>query len=288
MITGKTKIYALFGDPVTHSVSPVMHNSAFEFLGMDCCYVPFRVQNNGLQAAINAVRVMGIKGVNITIPHKKSVINYLDEVDRNAELIGAVNTIVNKNGRLLGYNTDGYGFLAFLRSEAGFDPQHKRIVLIGAGGAARAVAFTLALEGAEKITIFNRSPDKAEILADELYRTVGCDVEADGLNSDLIDAELALADLLVHASPAGMFPNCEERPPVNTEKFKGGLLVCDLIYNPLKTRLLREAEKSGCRIFNGIGMLVFQGALAFEIWTGQPAPLHIMRAAVEKALFNNF
>ncbi|NPV28498.1 MAG: shikimate dehydrogenase [Firmicutes bacterium] len=287
MITGQTKVFALFGDPVLHSLSPVMQNKAFAFHGLPCCYVPFRVRKEDLQTAVAAIRALGLGGVNVTIPHKEQVISYLDEVDREARLIGAVNTILNQNGRLIGYNTDGAGFLLSLRAEADFAPEGKHVVVLGAGGGARAVAFALALEGARTLRIFNRNPERAQALAGDLHRATGCDVEAGALREDLLSAALARADLLVHASPVGMYPHHDEAPLVDPCLLRPGLVVCDLVYNPPRTRLLKEAAARGCRVVGGIGMLVHQGALAFEIWTGLQAPVAIMRAVVEESLRNS-
>ncbi len=284
MITGQTKVFALFGDPVVHSLSPVMQNKAFAFHGLPCCYVPFRVRKEDLQTAVAAIRALGLGGVNVTIPHKEQVISYLDEVDREARLIGAVNTILNQNGRLIGYNTDGAGFLLSLRAEADFAPEGKHVVVLGAGGGARAVAFALALGGARTLRIFNRNPERAQALAGDLHRATGCDVEAGALREDLLSAALARADLLVHASPVGMYPHHDEAPLVDPGLLRPGLVVCDLVYNPPRTRLLKEAAARGCRVVGGIGMLVHQGALAFEIWTGLQAPVAIMRAVVEESL----
>ncbi|MDH7577845.1 MAG: shikimate dehydrogenase [Bacillota bacterium] len=286
VITRPTKVFALFGDPVAHSLSPVMQNRAFAYHGLPFCYIPFRVRREDLNAAVVAIRALGLGGVNITIPHKEQVIPYLDEVDREARLIGAVNTILNQNGRLIGYNTDGAGFLLSLNAEINFTPGGKRVVLLGAGGGARAVAFSLALGGTRALAIFNRNLERAQVLAEDLRRATGCDVETGNLRDDFLYPALARADLLVHASPVGMYPHHEEAPLVKAELLPPGLVVCDLVYNPPKTRLIIEAEARGCRVLSGIGMLVYQGALAFEIWTGLRAPVEVMRAAVKENLHN--
>ncbi|NLH28326.1 MAG: shikimate dehydrogenase [Syntrophomonadaceae bacterium] len=281
-IKGSTKVYGLFGDPVKHSLSPVMQNTAFQALGLDCVYLPFLVQSNDIANAVQAVRALHLAGVNLTIPLKERVLPYLDEIEKEAELIGAVNTIVNRNGRLCGYNTDAPGFLASIRA-AGFNPSGKNAVILGAGGAARAVSFALAKAGAAGINIFNRGVEKAERLAQDLNAAYRLPTATGDLSSDLA-AALEGAELLVNATPVGMYPNHTSAPLLTRNQLHQGLLVCDLIYNPLQTRLLEEAEAAGCRFLNGVGMLVWQGALAFQLWTGRKAPVALMEEAVLKAM----
>ncbi len=285
MKTGSTKVYALFGDPVAHSLSPAMQNAAFSSLGLDCCYVPFRVRPEDLPTAVAALRALGMGGANVTIPHKERIVSYLDEVDAEAALIGAVNTIVNREGWLVGYNTDGRGFLEALAVEAGFSPEGKAAVLLGAGGAARACAFALALKGARHLFIFNRTPYRAAALADELRAKTGCSASAAGLHEEkILRQALEEADLVVHASPVGMHPHAEDPPIIDPALLKPHLLVCDLVYNPPETKLLRLARAAGCRVVGGVGMLVHQGALAFSLWTGREAPVGLMRQVVEEFL----
>ncbi len=278
------RVFALIGHPVAHSVSPLMHNEAFGELGLNCCYLAFDVKVDDLAAAVKAIRALGLGGANITIPHKEGVLPYLDEVEEQAGLIGAVNTVVNREGRLIGYNTDAPGFLESLRADAGFDPAGSRVVILGAGGAARAVAYALALGGVESLGIFNRNPSRAEALARDISRSAACELETGDLQGIALRRALARADLLVNATSAGMHPHTDEVPLPDPAALRPGLIVYDLVYNPRKTRLLLEAEARGCRVFNGIGMLVYQGALAFELWTGRKAPVAVMRVAAEKAL----
>lgn len=280
-IGGMTKVFALFGDPVGHSLSPIMQNTAFQALGMDCCYVTYLVHKEDLSAAVQAVRALHLGGVNLTIPHKESVLQYLDEVQEDAQLIRAVNTIVNRDGCLFGYNTDAPGFLASLKS-TGFDPNGKRVLIIGAGGAARAAAFALAKDGAARIDIFNRSSEKAEKLAQDLLQVYRLSAGAREANTSLIKS-LKSADLLINATPVGMYPNHRSEPLLTREQLHPGLLVYDLIYNPLKTRLLEEAEAAGCRVLSGLEMLVWQGVKAFQLWTGREAPVDLMQDAVLQA-----
>jgi len=263
-----------------------MQNEAFKAVGLNYCYLAFDVKEGDLAAAVGAIRTLGLGGVNVTIPHKERVLDYLDEVEEQARLIGAVNTIVHRGGRLIGYNTDAAGFLKSLRADAGFDPGGNRVVLLGAGGAARAVAYGLAFERVESLGIFNRNLSRAEALARDISRSATCKVEAGDLQSVALSRALARAGLLVNATSAGMHPHTEDVPLPDLAPLRPGLIVYDLIYNPTKTRLLLEAEARGCRVINGIGMLIYQGALAFELWTGRKAPVAVMRAAAEKTLGN--
>ncbi|HAA89345.1 MAG: Shikimate dehydrogenase [Thermoanaerobacterales bacterium 50_218] len=284
VITGKTRVYGLFGDPVGHSLSPLMQNTAFAFYDFPCCYVPFQVKREDLSVAVASIRALGMGGVNITIPHKEKVLAHLDQVDKEAELIGAVNTVVNRDGLLVGYNTDGAGFIRSLQEEAGFDPEGKKVVLLGAGGAARAVAFALALRGIGFLWIFNRTPARAQLLAQDVAEKTGCQTIGAGLEAELVRNALEQAQLLVHASPVGMYPHHDEEPLIDPLLLPPEVLVCDLVYNPPRTRLLSGAAERGCRVLSGLGMLVYQGALAFELWTGKKAPVSLMRSVLEEQL----
>lgn len=277
-ITSKTLITGIFGYPLSHTLSPAMHNKAFEALGLDYVYLPFPVSPENLPPAVKALSALGFKGVNITIPHKEAVMKYLDEVAKEAELIGAVNTIVVKEGKLCGFNTDGSGFLNSLR-EAGFDPKGKKAVVLGAGGACRAVAMTLSWAGIGKLHLAARSVAKAENLARDISNFSSTWLEVSNLE-DLTEQAIGEADLIINTTPVGMYPHVDELAPLNTNALHRGQLVCDLIYNPLQTTLLKEAGKQGCATLNGIGMLVYQGAESFSLWTEKSAPLEVMRQAV--------
>lgn len=283
MISGNTNICGLIGDPIGHSVSPVMHNAAFNKLGLDYIYLPFRVGAENLARAIDGVKALNIRGLNITIPHKVAVIPLLDELELLAEKTGAVNTIVNDKGHLKGYNTDAAGFLKALL-ERGVEPRGKKVVVLGAGGASRAISFTLANGGAE-IVILNRKleMDWAVELAGSISRFSIKEAEALELNDDNLSSALKAADILVNATSIGMSPDIN-RSPVPAGLLHPGLVVFDVVYNPLKTRLLAEAEAAGAETISGIEMLVWQGALAFELWTGAKAPIYIMKAEAIKAL----
>jgi len=285
-ITASTKICGLIGDPVEHSMSPAMHNAAFAASGLDFIYVPFRVKKERLVEAIGGMRGLNIRGLNVTIPHKVAVIPFLDGLDELAGKIGAVNTIVNEDGRLTGHNTDAGGFLRAL-AESGIKPAGKKVIVLGAGGAARAIAFTLAGNGASPL-ILNRELefDWAVSLAGQLEQAFKIKVEALELNDANLEAALRPADILVNATSVGMSPGTNETP-VPRRLLKPELAVFDVVYNPRKTRLLAEAGAAGAVTISGLEMLVWQGALAFEMWTGHKAPVALMREEALKALGAN-
>jgi shikimate dehydrogenase len=286
-ISGRTKICGIFGCPVEHTFSPAIHNAAFAAAGLDYAYVPFRVEPGRLAAAVEALRALGMVGVNVTIPHKETVLPLLDELSDEAKLIGAVNTIVNRSGKLYGDNTDGKGYLRALR-EAGFEPAGKTVLFLGAGGAARAVAMQLALAGVKKINFANRTSRRAGELAHSVAEATGIQVETipwpDQAEGKLPARFLAESDLVVQATPLGMSPHIDEAVPLPFEVFRPGQVASDLIYNPVETLFLKKAGQVGADTVNGMGMLLHQGALAFELWTGAAAPLEVMRAALKKEL----
>ncbi len=281
-VSGKTIVCGVIGDPIEHTMSPVMHNAAFKKLGIDYLYVPFRVKKEELEEAIAGMRALNIRGLNVTIPHKVAVISFLDKVDSMVEKIGAVNTIVNDDGVLTGYNTDATGFLQALL-ERGVEPKGKNTVILGAGGASRAISFILAERGAH-LVILNRQLelDWAEELAGRISRIFDKEVKALVLNEGNLAEVLERAEVLVNTTSVGMSPNIDETP-VPARLLKPGLVVFDVVYNPVKTGLLREAEAAGSQTIGGLDMLVWQGALAFEKWTGQKAPLELMKREVIKA-----
>jgi len=283
VITAETKVVGLIGDPVAHSVSPAMHNAAFACLGLDYVYLPFRVQKERLAEAVGGVRGLGLRGVNVTIPHKVAVIPMLDETDAMAGRIGAVNTIINNAGHLTGYNTDAGGFLLALK-QAGFEPQGKKAVVLGAGGASRAISFALAGSGAV-ITILNRREELewAKTLAEQVSKCCGWEVLARERNDGNLEKALNGVDLLVNATCLGMHPDID-KTPVARRLLRPGLAVFDAVYNPLRTRLMREAEEAGAKTISGLDMLVGQGAMAFELWTGRKPPVDEMKKAALMAL----
>jgi len=260
-----------------------MQNAAFQKKNLDYVYLPFRVKEEELSQAIEGMKTLNMRGLNVTIPHKVAVIKLLDKLDPLAEKIGAVNTIVNDDGILTGYNTDATGFLQPL-FESSIELKDKRVAVLGAGGASRAVSFILAERGAN-LVILNRIEelDWAETLADRISHTFNIAVGATELTRDNLSGIMEGADILVNATSVGMNPNTDNTP-VTADLLKPGLVVYDIVYNPIKTRLLSEAEAAGAITLGGIDMLVWQGALAFEIWTGQKAPVELMKNEVIKLL----
>ncbi len=282
-ISGKTRVCGIIGDPIEHTISPAMHNAAFAALGLDYVYVPFHVKPKELTKAIGGMRVLNMCGLNVTIPHKVAVMPLLDELDPLAEKIGAVNTIVNDNGKLKGYNTDAAGFIQGLLT-SGAKPGEKTVVVLGAGGAARAITFALADHGAE-ITILNRKEelDWALELAARVGKAYDKEIGALELNSNNLKKALARADILVNATSVGMSPKNDDTL-VSSNLLRPGLVVYDIVYNPVATRLLKEAKQAGAQTISGVDMLVGQGAAAFELWTGEKAPVEIMKKAAMKVL----
>lgn len=279
-IDSHTILYGVFGDPVHHSKSPVMMNAAFRELGINAAYAAFHVKPDRLRDAVYGVRALQYRGVNVTIPHKVEVMQYLDEVDEAARIIGAVNTIVNDDGKLTGYNTDGIGYVRSLKTETGSDLRGKRIVVIGAGGAARGVVHALAQERPSSIRIANRTKDKAVELAKDMSVFADCS----GMGMEELSA-ISDADLVLNTTSVGMHPHTDQVPAANIS-FQPGMIVSDLIYNPLETRWLQLAGQAGAVVHRGLGMFLYQGAYAFEYWTGKPAPVEVMREAVMRSLQN--
>lgn len=279
-VNGTTRVVGLLGWPVEHSMSPAMHNAAFREAKLDYTYVPFPVQPEHLAQAVDAIRALNLAGANVTIPHKVAVMQYLDEIDREALKIGAVNTIVNVQGKLVGYNTDGQGFIRSLE-EQGLSVKAAKVVLLGAGGAARAVVDALLSAKAAFVTIAARSGDKAESLASHYSSAAVTGVD---WQSEELSRRLAECDLLINATPLGMAPAIEKMPPVNWPVLASQAVVCDLIYNPLMTCFLQQAKERGHRVVTGEGMLAGQGALAFQIWTKTAAPYDTMAENVLQQL----
>lgn len=274
-------MYGVFGDPVKHSKSPLMLNRAFQENGINAAYTAFHVTPDKLEAAVLGIKALGFGGVNVTIPHKLEVMRYLDHIDEGASMIGAVNTIVNRDGQLIGYNTDGIGYVRSLKEETGFQVQGSKILLIGAGGAARGVAYALAKESPSIIYIVNRSKERAEQLSKDIGRMVEC-VCVDQWEL----SNISQMDCIVNTTSVGMHPNIDELPikPVWMSNWLGDhTIVSDLVYNPLQTLYLKTAVELGAKTHSGLGMFVYQGAYAFEYWTGQQAPVAVMRDVVERS-----
>lgn len=270
----------LIGYPVAHSRSPAMHRAAFAACGLAWTYELLPVPPDALAETLDKVRGATWRGVNVTVPHKQAVMPLLDAITPNAHLIGAVNTIVNEGGRLIGHNTDWRGFLAALR-EGGFEPQGCRVVLLGAGGAARAVLYAL-LESNATVTIANRNRDKAQQLAAEFGARFQRDIPVLSMGEeDALQNALAEATLLVNSTSVGMSPDIHATPLPPSVILPSHLTVYDLVYAPRETLLLKEAQEAGATAIDGLGMLVHQGAEAFRLWTGLEPPVGVMRAAVE-------
>lgn len=285
-ITGKTTVIGIFGYPVEHSLSPLMHNTAFKHLNIDYCYVPFPVHPDKVGEAVAAIRALRLRGVNVTIPHKQAVIPFLDEISPEARIIGAVNTIVNRDGALKGYNTDGQGFVRSLREDAGMDPAGKTVILLGAGGSARGVGVQLALAGAKKVYLVNRTPEKAEEIAKVIADNTKAQAEVLPWTKEALEQALGTAQIIVNTTSIGMFPYYASVPPVITALLRPGILVADLVYNPVETGFLTAAAEKGCATLSGLGMLLYQGAIAFELWTGQPAPVTAMQEVLRGCIEN--
>ena len=278
-IKGSTNIVGLIGHPVEHSFSPPMHNAAFDALNMDYAYVAFDVNPNDLKSAIEGAESLNIKGFNVTIPHKVDVMQYLDDLDEVARLIGAVNTIDFKN--LKGYNTDGIGAVKAIEEVTSI--KNKNVVVAGAGGASRAISFYIAKYGAESLTILNRNQAKAESLASDVSDSglIG-EVASDSINA--IGNYMESADVLIDTTPLGMHPNINDEPIVKADMMDEDLVVFDAVYNPNETVLIKEAIKANAKPVYGIKMLLYQGAESFKIWTGKTAPVDVMEKALRNTL----
>ena len=268
MINPNTSLYAVLGDPISQSLSPVMHNSAFSHAGYNGIYLAFRVKEIG--KAISGIKALGIKGAGITIPHKVKIIEFLDEIDDTAAKIGAVNTVINRQGKITGYNFDSMGAVKAVREKTGI--KNKSVAILGAGGAARAVGYGIVSEGG-RLTILNRTKETGEKLAADL----GSEFCVPG------DFKEIKCDILINTTPLGMKPNVDSIP-VEKKYLNKGMIVMDIVYNPFKTRLLKVAQDLGCTTIDGASMFVFQGACQFELWTGKKAPVDFMRKTVLEAL----
>lgn len=274
-----TVLYGVIGDPVGHSKSPAMMNRAFRHLGINGAYGAFHVTPERLGDAIAGMRALGVRGLNVTIPHKVNVMAFLDEVHEGARAAGAVNTIVNEDGRLIGYNTDGIGYVRSLKEEAEPDLRGKTIIVLGAGGAARGILWALTQEKPEQVLLANRTFEKAQQLA----AAFSSQSQVSALSWDELHDACADADVMINTTSVGMSPNIDA-VPIDAGWLRPGSVASDLIYNPMKTAFLQQAEQRGCRIHTGLGMFIYQGAYALEYWTGRPAPADIMRSAVLESL----
>ena len=276
-ITGHTRLTALLGSPVAHSISPLMHNEAFQLLNLNYTYLCFDVNEETLPAAVDGLKACGIRGFNLTMPNKNQIVKLLDELSPAARLIGAVNTVVNDKGYLVGYNTDGVGYMQAVR-DAGYDITGKTITIMGAGGAATAICAQAALDGVEKIHIFARETsrfwERTQKLVENINSTLPCKaVLHENKDTGALARAISESTLLLNATSVGMAPDTNSTIIQDTSLYHPDLIVSDVIYNPRETRFLREARETGCRTFNGMYMLLYQGAEAFRLWTGKEMPI---------------
>lgn len=289
LINGRTKLLGLLATPIGHSLSPAMHNMSLKKLGLDYVYMAFEVGNKELADVVTGMRAMNIRGFNVSMPNKTKILPLLDELSPAAQFAGAVNTVVNEGGKLIGHNTDGIGYMQSLK-EAGVDIAGKKITIIGAGGAATAIAIQAALDGAAEISIFNHK-DEFYPRAEKNAHTINHEIE--GINckaaaydledTEQLKAEIACSNILTNASGVGMKPLENESAIPDVTWLRPDMVVSDVVYIPSKTKMLQIAEDAGCKTINGLGMMLWQGAKAFEIWTGQPMPVEY----VKTKLFND-
>lgn len=278
----KAELVGVFGHPVAENPTGVMQEAAFRKCNINWRYLTIEVYPEDLEDAIKGLRAFNMKGINLTIPHKVEVLKYLDEVAEDAKLMGAVNTVRREGKKLVGENTDGKGFLYSLKKDANTDPKGKRIVVLGAGGAARAITVELALAGTEHITIVNRSRQRGELLKDLLNEKTT--TQAEFVVWDSTYSVPSDTQVLINATSIGLYPNVNDKPDIDYRSINEDMIVCDVIPNPPDTLFLKEARKRGAKALDGLGMLVYQGAIGFKMWTGIDAPIDVMR----KALMNAF
>ncbi len=274
----------IIGRPIGHSISPAFQQAALDSLGINAQYRAYEVEPNDVAEFVNALRSEAVTGINVTVPYKEAVMPFLDEIDEWAAEAGAVNTIVNRDGHLAGYNTDGYGFLRALRESGGLEPAGKRVLILGAGGSARGVVQALLRAGVGSLTIANRTLARAQSLAD-LARSRSVEAQAVGLATDSLGDAAGSADLIVNCTSLGMTHGPDDAAtPLRWDQIPATALVYDLVYNPTLTPLLREANWAGASDLGGITMLVYQGAASFEIWLERPAPVEAMMEAAMTAM----
>ncbi len=279
-----TRIFGLIGYPLDHSLSPFIHNLAFQATGVNAVYLPFPVKPGRVSSAVEGARTLGIRGFNVTIPHKETIIPFLDGISPEAEACGSVNTVLIEGDRAVGYNTDGIGFMDSLEQEGVEVPSVA--IILGAGGAARAIGYQLALRGA--ITVFlNRTPERAEKLARDIARITGRESLGMSWESSRISNFVKDTELLINTTPVGMYPNIDQKPPFDLKSLNPNSVVADIIYNPPKTRLLREAEALGLKTVSGLGMFVNQGVRSWEMFTGRKAPRKLMEDKLRGLLLKN-
>ena len=276
----KAELVGVFGHPVSENPTVVMQEAGFQALNLNWRYLTIEVYPQDLGAAMQGVRAFNMKGINLTIPHKVEVLKYLDEVKPDAALMGAVNTVIRVDDKLIGENTDGKGFMRALTQDAKVDPKGKKVLVLGAGGAARSITVELALAGAQQITVVNRSAERGKVLTELLNTktpTKASFIQWQGAYSIPNDT-----DILVNATSIGLFPNVHEKPDIDYNSISSKMVVCDVIHTPM-TPFLKEAQDRGAKTVGGLGMLVYQGAIGFKLWTGLDAPVEPMYKALAKA-----
>lgn len=279
-ITGHTRLTGLLGSPVAHSISPAMHNESFRQLDLDYVYLAFDVGTDNLKSAVDGLKTLNVRGFNLTMPNKNLMCEYVDKVSPAVELSGAINTVVNDNGVLTGYTTDGIGYMTACK-DAGHDIIGKKMTLLGAGGASSSVLVQAALDGVSEIDIFNRRGenfDKAQGIIDKINQKTSCKVSLyDFDDKKVLNDSISESAILVNGTSVGMAPNTDGCIITDLDVFRKDLIVSDIIYNPRETKLLRLARERGCATFNGLYMLLYQGAAAFELWTGQEMPVKLIK-----------
>ena len=276
MITGHTKLTGLLGSPVEHSISPMMHNESFRVLGLDYAYLAFDVGAQELEIAVEGLKALKVKGFNLTMPNKNRMCRLCDQLSPAAEIIGAVNTVENRNGELVGHSTDGSGYMLAVKN-AGYEILGKKMTLFGAGGAGTSIFVQAALDGVAEISVFNRRTpffERAEQIIRKLNERTSCKIRLyDYEDASVLRREIGDSAILTNATSVGMAPNLEACILKDTSMLHPDLIVSDVIYNPKETKLLKMAKEAGCRTCNGMYMLLYQGAEAFRIWTGQEMPV---------------
>ncbi|MBP1041738.1 shikimate dehydrogenase [Vagococcus sp. BWB3-3] len=285
MITGETKLAAVLATPIKHSISPLIHNTAFKALGIDAVYLAFEVGTEELAASLETIKTFNLMGVNLSMPNKQLGYQLVDEASEVAHLVQSINTVVHQNGKLIGYNTDGYGFMESLRDE-NIDIIDQKFVFLGGGGAAISIIAQAAVDGAKEIVVFNRSGNSYQQVEERLTliaKQTSCIIKLFPLErQELLKSEIATANVLVNATSVGMSPDVDGCLIPDGRWLRPDLAVTDIVYEPRETKLLTMAKKQGCRTVNGLGMLLHQGAQAFQLWTGQPMPIEVVRSAIKK------
>ena len=280
-IRATSRVLGVIGDPVAHSFSPDMHNAAIQALGVDFCYVAFHVLPERVGEAMTGFRGLDIRGLNVTIPHKLAVMEHMDRISEEALAVGAVNTISNEDGELIGYNTDVYGLLTALERVAGIETFPEHCVVLGAGGVSRAVVYALgSREDVLGLTLLNRTVDRAEALAEDMEKITGTPISVGPMEAGTQARAFEAAGLVVNATSVGMHPNGDASPLLNSKAVHPELVLYDTVFNPLETRLMAEFLAAGAQAYGGLDMLVYQGARSFAIWTGIELPAQVMKQAV--------